>query len=71
MLVKNLKWHDLSPNVKVNDVVELNDKDWPLHYRVGVVRGVEQQKGVAGFGQIEIDSAVDPPGLREVMVVTR
>jgi cell shape-determining protein MreC len=74
MIVTNKPWKDLNGSVKVNDWVMLNDKDknWRnLVYRIGRVTAVQQQKGDVKFGEIMIESMVDPTRLKEVMVVVK
>ena len=74
MIVTNKPWKDLEGAVKVNDWVMLDDKDrnWrDLVYRVGRVTAVQQQKNDAKFGEIHIESMVDPTRLKEVMVVVK
>ena len=74
MLISNQPWEKLKDSVAVNDWVVLDDKErsWRnLVYRVGRVTAVQQTKKDPKFGEILIDSMVDPKRLKEVMVVVR
>jgi cell shape-determining protein MreC len=73
MLIINKPWDALSA-LKVNDWVMLADKEvgWRnLVYRIGRVSAIQQQEHNPKFGQIEIESSVDPKRLKDVMVVVK
>jgi hypothetical protein len=72
MLITHQHLGEIEKTVQPNDWVVLHDPDWAgLTYRVGCVHSIQPQTGAVGFGQVEIDSLVDPKGLREVMVLTK